>query len=257
VRQLRDEQSLQWDDIARRLDMAAATAVYLYRCAHEDASPTYGIRRAIIATLALGGPRVTELCLLDNLDVDLAKAKFHVRDSKTEAGVRSVDIHPRLLNELTSYRAYRGPAAIDAPAFPTRSGTRRNKDNVRQTVIQPVVALANTIRAHRDDPPIRTHVTPHTFRRTYITYAIAAGFDIPYVQAQVGHSDPKVTLAVYAQVMRRPDRDQLRAEIRALLGIDQEAIHDQPAPADRTQRVEPSARLQAIQKAAKGRSISL
>ncbi len=257
VRELRDGQSLQWDDIARRLDMAAATAVYLYRCAHEDASPTYGVRRAIIATLALGGPRVTELCLLDNLDVDLAKAKFHVRDSKTEAGVRSVDIHPRLLDELMSYRAYRGPAAIDAPAFPTRSGTRRNKDNVRQRVIQPVVALANTLRAQREDPPIRTHVTPHTFRRTYITYAIAAGFDIPYVQAQVGHSDPKVTLAVYAQVMRHPDRDQLRAEIGALLGIDQEATHAQPAHADRTQRVEPRARLHAIQKAAKGRSISL
>ncbi len=47
---------------------------------------------------------------------------------------------------------------------------------------------------------------------------IAACYDLPYVQAQVGHSDPAVALAVYAQVMRRADRDQLRAEIRALLG---------------------------------------
>ena len=176
-----------------------------------------------MATLGLAGPRVTELCLLDNVDVDLAKARFYVGDAKTEAGVRSVDIHPRLLDELTSYRAYRGFAEPGAPAFPTRAGTRRNKDSVRQNVIEPALALANKARAERGDAPIRAHVTPHTFRRTYITYAIAAGFDIPYVQAQVGHADPKLTLAVYAQVMRRPDRDELRWEIRSLLGVDQRA----------------------------------
>lgn len=55
-------------------------------------------------------------------------------------------------------------------------------------------------------------------RRTYIAFVIAAGYDLPYVQAQVGHSDPAVTLAVYTQVIRHADRDQLRAEVRALLG---------------------------------------
>ena len=40
---------------------------------------------------------------------------------------------------------------------------------------------------------------------------IAAGYDLPCVQAQVGHANPSVTLAVYAQVMRRADRDELRA----------------------------------------------
>ena len=37
-------------------------------------------------------------------------------------------------------------------------------------------------------------------------------------EAQVGHVDPGVTLSIYAQVMRRADRDELRAEIRGLLG---------------------------------------
>ena len=46
---------------------------------------------------------------------------------------------------------------------------------------------------------------------------LGAGFDMPYVQSQVGHSDPAVKLAVYAPVIRRPDRDQLRAEMRVLL----------------------------------------
>jgi integrase len=220
VQDLRDRQGLNWSEIAQRMNVAAASAVYLYGVAHEDAHPRYGVRRAIIATLGLAGPRVSELCLLDNVDVDLAKARLHIRDAKTEAGVRPVDIHPRLLDELTSYRGHRAGAPADAPAFPTRHGTRQNKDNIRQHVVEPAVALANKLRAERGEPPIRTHVTPHALRRTYVSYAITAGFDIPYVQAQVGHVDPKMTLAVYAKVMRRPDRGELQVEIRSLLGVD-------------------------------------
>lgn len=48
---------------------------------------------------------------------------------------------------------------------------------------------------------------------------VAAGYDLPYIQAQVGHRDPSTTLAIYAQVIARPDRDRLRAEIRQLLGV--------------------------------------
>jgi integrase len=63
-------------------------------------------------------------------------------------------------------------------------------------------------------------VTPHTFRRSYISVMVAAGYDFPYIHAQVGHRDPSTTLAIYAQVIARPDRDQLRAEIRQLLGVE-------------------------------------
>lgn len=217
ARLLRDELKMQWNAIAKRIGVAPTTAIYLHGC-HSDADdPSYGVRRAIIATLALAGPRVTELCQLDNQDIDLNKARFHIDDAKTEAGIRPVDIHPRLLEELTLYRRHRGVAPMEAPAFPTRTGTRRDKDNVRTHVVAPVLVRANELRARRDEPPVRAHVTPHTFRRTYITFLIAAGYDLPYVQAQVGHSDPTVTLGIYAQLMRRPDRDQLRAEIRGLL----------------------------------------
>jgi hypothetical protein len=57
---------------------------------------------------------------------------------------------------------------------------------------------------------------------------LAAGFDVPYVQDQVGHADPTTTLAIYARVIWRADRDALRAELRALLGEDRPAT-DEPA----------------------------
>jgi integrase len=218
VRVLRDEARMRWKEIGKRLGIAPTTAMYLYECEPSDEPLACGPRRAVIATLGLAGLRVTELCQLNREHVNLATSTIHVRDAKTAAGVRKVDIRPRLLDELSGYHAALGRRDMRAPAFPTATGGRRTKDNVRARVVLPVLRRANELRAQRDQPPILAHVTPHTFRRTYITFMLAAGFDVPYVRAQVGHRDPAVTLAVYAQVIERPDRDRLRAEMRQLLG---------------------------------------
>jgi len=109
-------------------------------------------------------------------------------------------------------------------------------------------------------------VTPHTFRRSYITYMLAAGHDIPYVQSQVGHLDPTVTLAVYAQVIRRPDREELRKELRAFLEtpLAQGNAAAVPAEPQTTQihrnRAQTTAQidgLRRIEKAGKGRAVNL
>jgi integrase len=255
VRRLRDDARWEWKTIATELRVAPSTAMYLYGCEQDPDAPACGPRRAIIATLALAGPRVSELCALDNQDINLTKARIQIRDSKTEAGIRSVDIHPRLLDELTAYHAGRTPTAMDAPAFPTRTRTRRDRSNILTRVVQPVLGRANEVRAGRDQAPILVHVTPHTFRRTYISLLVAAGYDLPYVQAQVGHRDPSTTLAIYAQVMARQDRDQLRSEILQLLGANR-----QDTPATSTMRLQagqptPGAtRLRAAEKAGKGRA---
>jgi integrase len=252
IRFLRDQSRLPWKTIAKRIGVAPTTAIYLYGCHENEEKPTCGPRRAVVSTLGLAGPRVGELCALDNQDISLAKARFYVRDSKTDAGIRSVDIHPRLLDELTSYRASRPTAAMDAPAFPTRAGTRRDRSNVLKRIVQPVLDRANEIRASEGEPPILVHLTPHTFRRTYITFMVAAGYDLPYIQAQVGHVDPTTTLAIYAQIIRRADRDQLRAEIRDLLGVERDGTAPVPAPGRTVGPAEPSlARLRAAQKAPK------
>ncbi len=233
VRTLRDERGLEWAEIAARVGVAPSTAIYLYACSEEEETVT-GPRRAVIATLGFAGLRVSELCALDRQDIDRRKGKIHVRDSKTPAGVRVVDIRPRLLDELASFPALADGVAMDSPAYPTSTGKRRDRNNVNARVIASVVRRANALRAARHEPPIRAHVTPHTFRRTYITIMLAAGFDLPYIQDQVGHVDPTTTLAIYAKVIRRPDRDTVRAEMRALLGEDGRS--DDPASASSLSR---------------------
>jgi len=44
----------------------------------------------------------------------------------------------------------------------------------------------------------------HDLRRTYITYRLAAGVDPKTVQAEVGHSDSRMTMDCYARAIRDP-----------------------------------------------------
>lgn len=63
--------------------------------------------------------------------------------------------------------------------------------------------------------PLPEGITPHSLRRTFISLLLATGSEVPYVMRQVGHSDPKVTLSIYAQVMYRGEgeRERLKAVV--------------------------------------------
>ncbi len=165
-------------------------------------------------------------------DIDLSHKKLRIRDAKTEAGVRDVDMTPRLHAELARYLATRGHPGPGDPAFPTRSGARRDKDNIRQRVVAPAVRKANRQRIAVGLAPISVHVTPHTLRRTYISLMLAAGADVPYVQAQVGHTDPKLTLEIYALVLRRRDRVQFAEAFDGLMRDSIPSIQPAKMPSD-------------------------
>jgi integrase len=119
VRALRDA-GMRWNDIAARLEVAPTTAMYLSNCEENDLS-VVGPRRAVIATLGLAGLRVSELCERDNQDIDLTKARIRVGDAKTPAGVRFVDIRPRLLDELSAYRTARPASSLTSTSSTRRS----------------------------------------------------------------------------------------------------------------------------------------
>jgi integrase len=209
ARALRDR-GVPWKEIGRRLGVAEATAIYYTQ---QHSRQRTSARRTIIACLIGAGLRNTELCRIDIRDVDFAHGTINVADAKTEAGVRKVDLSPMLRDELLAWRA------PESPFFPTRAGSRRDKDNINARVIRPAVRRANERRALRDLPPLPARVTAHTLRRTYISMMFAAGAEIPYVMAQVGHGDSKVTLEIYAQVLKRRDREQIgRAFDHLLVG---------------------------------------
>ncbi len=203
VRRMRGDNRI-WKEIAAELGVAESTAIWLAGRYRRDGRAS--ARRGIIATLGCAGLRNTEVCDLDLGDLDFAHGVIQVRDSKTEAGIRQVHMTPWLHDELLAYRATRPDAQPDEPAFPTRNGGRRDLRNINRRVIAPAVRAANALRAERREPPLPGSITAHTFRRTFITLMLEAGAPVPYVQGQVGHEDPKTTLEIYAQVLRRRDR---------------------------------------------------
>jgi integrase len=157
-------------------------------------------RRPLLATLTLAGLRISEALDLRWRDVNLDARRLRIAASKTEAGVREVDVTPALQALLAEYRA-RSPYGKPGDfVFPTSEGKRDNPSNVRNRFLDSATKLANTDLRATGREPI-PDVTPHSLRRTFISLLLAAGADVPYVMAQAGHNDPKMTLGLYAKVI--------------------------------------------------------
>ncbi len=99
--------------------------------------------------------------------------------------------------------------------------------NVRTRLLAKAVERADSRLAKGDHPPLPETLTPHSLRRTFASVLLSLGEEVPYVMEQLGHTDPEVTLGIYARVMRRSEGD--RERLRAL--VDGAAVHAVVDPA--------------------------
>jgi integrase len=164
-----------------------------------------GRGRPLLATLAGAGLRIGEALALERRDVNVAKGTLTVRASKTEAGIRIVDLTPALRDELALWLD-RLPAKEPTDlVFPTLAGRPDNRNNVRVRLFHPAIERANKTLTKVGLEPIG-NVTPHGLRRTYASLRSAVGDDPAYTASQLGHEDPAFTLRVYTQAVKRRDR---------------------------------------------------
>lgn len=169
-------------------------------------TPAADVRRTpMVATLVLAGPRIEEFCALNVGDVDMTNRRLLIEDAKTEAGVRPITMSDLLAEEVAAHLDRMGPMGPDAPLYPNSHGERYTPSGVR-AVLASVVERASALLAEGGGR-MPKDVTPHTLRRTFISLLLAGGADVPWVMAQVGHTDPKVTLQIYAQVVQGRQRD--------------------------------------------------
>ncbi len=199
------------------LDTAEQIQALLDAAGQLDRQPYWRTsdRRAIIATLIFAGPRAHELCYLLWRDVDLANGRIHIGRSKTQAGLREIQLLPILRDELLAHKAGAYRAGPDDLVFPTGTGGQRDKDNLRNRILAAAVERADQILTQRGHPPLPAGLTPHKLRHTFASILVACGEDPASVMAQLGHTDPKFTLRVYAHVMRRDPEE--RGRLRALV----------------------------------------
>lgn len=183
-------------------------------------------RKAILATLTVAGLRIGELVDLRWRDVDLAAGKITVRSSKTDAGVRTIDMLPVLRDELLALKARVKPP-LAARVFPTREGGPLNQSNVRNRLLARAVERANENLEKAGEPPLPEGLTPHKLRHTYASLlaALARDLDIDQsaVMEQLGHTDPSFTWRVYRHRMD----DESKRALAQLVGVEKAAKRQQ------------------------------
>jgi integrase len=160
-------------------------------------------RRALLSTLVFSGLRIGELTALQWRDVDLAGGRLTVRASKTDAGMRQVDLLPTLRDELAAYKAQTASIGPSAFVFTTEAGSELIQGNIRRRVLDKAVAVANEKLIESGEVPLPEGLTPHKLRHTFASILVALGVDPGSVMDQIGHTDPGFTLRVYRHGMRR------------------------------------------------------
>ena len=88
----------------------------------------------------------------------------------------------------------------------TSTGKKHNPSNLRRDVLAKGIKTANETLDATGIAPIGD-VTFHSLRRTYASLRCACGGDdVRYAADQLGHEDPRFTLRVYQQAVKRRDR---------------------------------------------------
>ncbi len=212
------------------LDTAAQIEALLAAAAELDRDPRRACadRRAIVATLILAGPRAHELGHLLWRDIDLANGRIHVGRSKTQAGLREIKIRPILRDILAAHKASAYRSGPDDLVFPTGTGGRRNKDNLRVAVLLATFERADELLECRGHVPLPKGLSAHKLRHTFASVLIACGEDPASVMAQLGHTDPGFTLRVYTHAMSRDPAE--RARLKALVEGERESEEPLPSP---------------------------
>ncbi len=114
---------------------------------------------------------------------------------KTKGSRRKIDLAPTVIRQLKKWRLAVPANEIDL-VFPNEHGKPMNYSNMVQRHFRPALRAAKL-------PEIRFH----DLRHTYASLFIEQGENIKYIQTQLGHSSPTVTLNVYAHLMKPTNQE--------------------------------------------------
>jgi integrase len=207
--------------------------------------PCYALVVLALAT----GCRQGELLALTWDDVDLSKGiltvrrslaqadeGFLVKEPKTAASRRTITLPSLAVSVLTEHKATALKAGLlDAPVFCTRDGNWLLKRNVLRA-LRAVIRRANTPpgKINKGGRPkkgeesrpnekvemlklIPAKLRFHDLRHTVASILLSQGQSVRAVSQRLGHSNPALTLRVYAHCMPSDD-PQLAAALNKMLG---------------------------------------
>jgi integrase len=160
--------------------------------------------RTLFTLAIFSGVRQGELLGLKWSDVDWENSQIHIQrtfnnrrwyDVKTAASNRRIDLGPSMMTKLKEWKIACPPNELGL-VFPNSAGNPINHNNLVNRHYQPALKDAGL-------PKIRFH----DLRHTYASLLIEQGENIKYIQTQLGHSSPTVTLNIYSHLMKSVNQE--------------------------------------------------
>jgi integrase len=160
--------------------------------------------------LSVTGMRIGEVLALRGEDLDFRRKIVNVRCSayggklgtpKSAASVADLPMPPALETRLRVYLASRHYRKSDLGLlFANRRGRPHSADKLREQKLRPLLRLLGM--------PLGGF---HGFRHAVATELIDSGAPITVVQAQLRHSDARITLGLYGHVIPESQREAVTA----------------------------------------------
>jgi integrase len=160
--------------------------------------------RTMFMLAIMSGLRQGELIGLKWSDVDWRASQITVERTfnnqawyqpKTKGSRRRIDLGPAMLRELKMWRLACPSNELDL-VFPNEAGGPINHNNLVVRHFRPSMKSAGIEK-----------IRWHDLRHTYASLLVEQGENIKYIQSQLGHSSPTVTLNVYAHLMKPTNQE--------------------------------------------------
>lgn len=129
---------------------------------------------AVLELLYATGIRVSELCNIENKDLNLKDGLLLIHGKGNKERVIDIE-NPEVIRALEKYK---NAETGDSQYFFQNRQHRKLSDQSVRLIIN---KYADLVCAEQ-------HITPHMFRHSFATYLLDAGVDIRYIQQLLGHS---------------------------------------------------------------------
>ena len=116
-------------------------------------------------------------------------------DVKTKTSNRRIDLGPSMMADLKRWQKACPSSKLDL-IFPNEAGQPINHNNMTARHFFPTLGKAGVKK-----------IRFHDLRHTKVSLMIDQGENLKYIQTQMGHSSPTVTLNVYAHLMNKVDHE--------------------------------------------------
>jgi site-specific recombinase XerD len=181
----------------------------------RDANRAIGARdAAVLAVMAATGARRTEIASLERRRLDLDELVVELRVKG--GGWRAAALHPAAAEYLQIWMSY-GVSGSRAFCAVQKNGLVLPDQAIGDKAIWKIV------NKRRDLAGLDQRITPHSFRRWFVSSLLENGVDLLTVTRAVGHKNPTTT--------RRYDRREEAALRQVVLGLDLptvEEVNDDP-----------------------------